>query len=31
MTAMRQKINDGNFDAWSKSLLNVMETQKGMA
>ncbi len=31
MAAMRQKINEGNFDAWSKSLLNVMENQKGMA
>ena len=30
MAAMRQQINEGNFDPWSKSLLSDMENQKGM-
>lgn len=30
MASMRQQINEGNFDAWSKSLLSEMRDQKGM-
>ena len=30
MKQMREKINEGNFDHWSKSLLSDMENQKGM-
>jgi queuine/archaeosine tRNA-ribosyltransferase len=30
MKQMREKINEGNFDVWSQSLLAEMATQKGM-
>jgi queuine tRNA-ribosyltransferase len=30
MKLMRNQINEGNFDAWSNSLLSDMETLKGM-
>lgn len=30
MASIRQQINEGNFDAWSKSLLSEMRDQKGM-
>ena len=30
MSAVREKIADGNFDSWSKSLLSDMKNMKGM-
>ena len=30
MSAVREKIVDGNFDSWSKSLLSDMKNMKGM-
>ena len=30
MSAVREKITDGNFDSWSKSLLSDMKNMKGM-